>query len=106
MCRVFGTKWSRRGTVYCPFRPPGRPTTRAPPHGRVVPKGSKKGEGIMERKHQPQTNGNARPERNKVKLDRRYGEIGISAVAAAVRGRGEKQEQSVPGSTLVLAETD
>jgi hypothetical protein len=53
----------------------------------------------MERKHQPQTSGNARPERNKVKLDRRYGEIGISAVAAAVQCRGEKQEQSAPQST-------
>ena len=60
----------------------------------------------MERKHQPPTNGNARPERNKVKLDRRYGEIGISAVAAAVQCRGEKQAQAAPDATLVLAETD
>ena len=56
----------------------------------------------MERKHQ--TNGNARPERSKVTLDRRYGEIGISAVAAAVQCKGE--EQSVREATLVLAETD
>ena len=60
----------------------------------------------MERKHQPQTKGNARPERSKVKLDRRYGEIGISAVAAAVQCRGEKQEQSAREPTRVLAETD
>ncbi len=60
----------------------------------------------MERKQQPQSYGNARPERNKVKLDRRYGAIGISAVAAAVQCRGEKQEQSAPERTLVLAETD
>ncbi len=60
----------------------------------------------MERQHQPQTNGNARPEGNKVKLDRRYGEIGISAVAAAVQCRGEKPAQPATKSTLVLAETD
>ena len=60
----------------------------------------------MERKHQPQTKDNARPERNKVKLDRRYGKIGISAVAAAVQCRGEKQEQPARESTQVLAETD
>ena len=60
----------------------------------------------MERKHQAQTNGNAWPERNRVKLDRRYGEIGISAVAAAVQCRGEKQEQSAPKASLVMAETD
>jgi hypothetical protein len=58
----------------------------------------------MERKHQ--TNGNARPERGKVKLDRRYGEIGISAVAAAVQCKGEQQEHSAREKTLVLAETD
>jgi hypothetical protein len=59
----------------------------------------------MERKHQ--TNGSARTERSKVKLDRRYGDIGISAVAAAVQCKGEKQEQqSVREATLVLAETD
>jgi hypothetical protein len=58
----------------------------------------------MECKHQ--TNGNARPERSKVTLDRRYGEIGISAVAAAVQCKGEQQEQSVREATLVLAETD
>jgi hypothetical protein len=57
----------------------------------------------MERKHQ--TNGDARPERSKVKLDRRYGEIGISAVAAAVQCKGE-QEHSAREKTLVLAETD
>ena len=60
----------------------------------------------MERKHQPQTTGNARAERTKVKLDRRYGEIGISAVAAAVQCRGEKQEESAREPTQVLAETD
>jgi hypothetical protein len=58
----------------------------------------------MERKHQ--TNGNARSERGKVKLDRRYGEIGISAVAAAVQCKGEQQERSTRESALVLAETD
>jgi hypothetical protein len=58
----------------------------------------------MERKHQ--TNGNARPERSKVKLDRRYGEIGISAVAAAVQCKGEQQEHSAREKILVPAETD
>lgn len=60
----------------------------------------------MERKDQPQTNGTARPEGSKVKLDRRYGEIGISAVAAAVQCRGEKEEHSAREATSVLAETD
>jgi hypothetical protein len=60
----------------------------------------------MERKHQPHTSGNARAERSKVKLDGRYGEIGISAVAAAVQCKGEKQEQPAREATLVLAETD
>jgi hypothetical protein len=58
----------------------------------------------MEREHQ--TSSNARPERSKVKLDRRYGEIGISAVAAAVQCKGEQQEHSTREKTLVLAETD
>jgi hypothetical protein len=58
----------------------------------------------MEPKHQP--HGNARPERSKVKLDRRYGEIGISAVAAAVQCKGEQQEHPAPEKILVLAETD
>ena len=80
---------------------------RGPRHtGGLFQKGPKRGEGNMERKHQSQTSGTARPERSKVKLDRRYGEIGISAVAAAVQCKGEKQEQSARESTLVLAETD
>ena len=60
----------------------------------------------MERKHQPQASGNAGTERSKVKLDRRYGDIGISAVAAAVQCKGEQQEECVREATLVLAETD
>jgi hypothetical protein len=60
----------------------------------------------MERKHQSQTSGASRPERGKVKLDRRYGEIGISAVAAAVQCKGEQQEHSAREKILVLAETD
>jgi hypothetical protein len=79
---------------------------RGPRRNRRVFQKDRKGEGLMERKHQPQTNGNARPERGKVKLDRRYGEIGISAVAAAVQCRGEKAEPPAPKPTLVLAETD
>ena len=38
----------------------------------------------MERNHKPQAKEDARTERDKVKLDRRYGKIGISAVAAAL----------------------
>ena len=37
----------------------------------------------MEPKRRPQGKSDALPEREKVKLDRRYGEIGISAVKAA-----------------------
>lgn len=58
----------------------------------------------MERMYQ--TDANARTERSKVKLDRRYGDIGISAVAAAVQCKGEEREHSVRQATLVLAETD
>ena len=43
----------------------------------------------MQRNKQPQATGDKRQERGRVELDRRYGEIGISAVAAAVRYRAE-----------------
>jgi hypothetical protein len=76
------------------------PATRAGCSKRV-----KKEKGNMERIYQ--TNGNARTERSKVTLDRRYGDIGISAVAAAVQCKGEEREHSVrEAAILVLAETD
>jgi hypothetical protein len=47
----------------------------------------------MQRNKQPQATGDKRQERGRVELDRRYGEIGISAVAAAVRyGADTKHE--------------
>jgi hypothetical protein len=46
-------------------------------------------EGKMQRNKQPQATGDKRQERGRVELDRRYGEIGISAVAAAVRYRAD-----------------
>ena len=49
--------------------------------------------GIMERRRRPQIKSHAMPEREKVKLDRRYGEIGISAVKAAVQPHGEQHQQ-------------
>ena len=52
-----------------------------------------KKEGIMEPKREPQTKDDARAERGEVKLDRRYGEIGISAVAAAVQCQGKRLEE-------------
>ena len=50
-------------------------------------------------KRDPQTKGDAGAERGEVKLDRRYGEIGISAVAAAVQCQGKRLEES----TSILA---
>ena len=47
----------------------------------------------MEPKREPQTKGDARAECGEVKLDRRYGEIGISAVAAAVQCQGKRLEE-------------
>ena len=52
----------------------------------------------MEPKREPQTKYDARVERGEVKLDRRYGEIGISAVAAAVQCQGKPLEE--PSSIL------
>jgi hypothetical protein len=53
----------------------------------------------VERNQKAPNKSNARPERDRVKLDRRYGEIGISAVRAAVqhRGAGRDQRQKNPG---------
>ena len=47
----------------------------------------------MNPKREPQTKGDARGECGEVKLDRRYGEIGISAVAAAVQCQGKRLEE-------------
>ena len=58
-----------------------------------------KKEGIMERKQKPQAQSDARPDREKVKLDRRYGEIGISAVKAAVRPQQVEPPRSDPNSS-------
>jgi hypothetical protein len=56
----------------------------------------------MERKQNPHAKSDARPEREKIKLDRRYGEIGISAVKAAVQPHGEQhQQQPRSGSKTV-----
>jgi hypothetical protein len=57
--------------------------------------GSKKteNEGIMERERQHRKADDVRRRRGPVELDRRYGEIGISAVAAAVRYHGERQDE-------------
>jgi hypothetical protein len=52
----------------------------------------------MEPKREPPTKEDARAERGEVKLDRRYGEIGISAVAAAVQCQGKGLEE--PSSIL------
>jgi hypothetical protein len=43
-------------------------------------------------KREPQTKGDARAERGDVKLDRCYGKIGISAVAAAFQCQGKLEE--------------
>ncbi len=49
----------------------------------------------MERKRQSQDKAEVRDDRGKVKLESRYGEIGISAVAAASEPHG-KRKQSAP----------
>ena len=49
----------------------------------------------MERKRQSQNKAEMRDDRGQVKLERRYGEIGISAVAAASQPQG-KQKESAP----------
>jgi len=48
----------------------------------------------MQRNKQPQATGDKRQERGRVELDRRYGEIGISAVAAAVCYRTETKHEA------------
>jgi hypothetical protein len=48
----------------------------------------------MQRNKQPHATGDKRQERGRVELDRRYGEIGISAVAAAVRSRAETKQDA------------
>ena len=45
----------------------------------------------MERKRQSQNKAEMRDDRGKVKLERRYGEIGISAVAAASQPHGKRE---------------
>ena len=52
----------------------------------------------MEPNRDPQTKDDARAERGEVELDRCYGEIGISAVAAAVQCQGKGLEE--PSSIL------
>ena len=46
----------------------------------------------MERKRQSQNNAEVRDNRGKVELERRYGEIGISAVAAASQPHGKRKK--------------
>jgi hypothetical protein len=62
----------------------------------------------MQRKQQQQAAGDKPQKRGRVELDRRYGEIGISAVAAAVRYHGgtkqddEKQDEKQKDFALAL----
>jgi hypothetical protein len=60
----------------------------------------------MERKRRPQIKSHALPEREKVKLDRGYGEIRISAVEAAVRPHGDQQPRSGARIATVAKEAD
>ncbi len=48
----------------------------------------------MERKRQSQSKTDIRDDRGKVRLERRYGEIGISAVAAASQPHGKRKESA------------
>ena len=53
--------------------------------------------------NQPKPIGEKRPKRTPVALDRRYGEIGISAVAAAVRYKSEAKAEAEPPKEFALA---
>jgi hypothetical protein len=57
----------------------------------------------MQRNKQPKPMGEKRPKRQPVALDRRYGEIGISAVAAAVRYKSETKSDAEPQKEFALA---
>jgi hypothetical protein len=57
----------------------------------------------MQRKNQPKPMDEKRPKRTSVALDRRYGEIGISAVAAAVRYKSEAKTEDEPQKDFALA---
>ncbi|PWT84839.1 MAG: hypothetical protein C5B56_14940 [Proteobacteria bacterium] len=57
----------------------------------------------MQRKNQPKPMDEKRPKRAPVALDRRYGEIGISAVAAAVRYKSETKSEAEPKKEFALA---
>ena len=48
----------------------------------------------MERKRQSQNKAEVRGDHGKVSLERRYGEIGISAVAAASQPHGKRKESA------------
>ncbi len=48
----------------------------------------------MERKRQSRNKADARDNRGKVRLEHRYGEIGISAVAAAAQPHGNRRKES------------
>jgi hypothetical protein len=65
-------------------------------NGAVGSKKTVNGEGIMERNQRPRPAGDRRHGRGEVELDRRYGEIGISAVAAAARYHGDRQDEREP----------
>jgi hypothetical protein len=53
----------------------------------------------MKGNQKSQTQGDPRSESEEIKLDRRYGDIGISAVAAALQHYGERHKQPVQKST-------
>jgi hypothetical protein len=57
----------------------------------------------MQRNQQPQSAGDKRQKRGRVELDRRYGQIGISAVAAAVRYHGEAKTEEDKQKDFALA---
>jgi hypothetical protein len=60
-------------------------------------------EGKMRRNQQPQAADGKPQKRGRVELDRRYGEIGISAVAAAVRYHGETKQDAEKQKDFALA---
>jgi hypothetical protein len=57
----------------------------------------------MQRNNQPKPIGEKRPKRAPVALDDRYGKIGISAVAAAVRYKSETKTEDEPQKDFALA---
>src|SRR5262245_9734415 len=71
--------------------------------GRNGSKKTEKREGIMEREVKPRSADEERRAGGKAGIDHRFGEIGISAVVAAVRYHGDRQDEQPAQSDFALS---